>query len=188
MHLLVADDAAACRAHIARLLTAWRLDVTTAADGEGAWQVLQRDRTIGAAILNWLMPGLDGTEVCRRLARAGRRDVYTILAVGRRFADDLRRAGPRADGYLPKPFSQRDLAMQVRNALRARRLSRPDGPLVVLSPAGRHRAGSGGPALSAVLSRSAARGGGCVGIGGSPAGRPAATPGDSSVWHLRPFD
>jgi CheY-like chemotaxis protein len=185
MHLLVADDDAACRARVEGLLTAWRLEVTAAADGEGAWQVLERDGTIGAAILNWLMPGLDGTEICRRLAGAGRRDVYTVLAVGRRFADDLRRAGPHADGYLPKPVSRHDLATQVRNAMRARRLSRPDGPLVVLPRAGRPRAGSGGPALSAVLSRSAAWRGGCVGIGDPPPGRPAA--GDTSVWHLRPF-
>jgi len=120
MHVLIADDDPTYRSLLEEFLTEWGFQVTTAADGEQAWQAVQSDPTIRLAILDWVMPLMDGCEVCRRLKEdpAARR-VHVVLITGSRLKDEIIKvlvAG--ADDYVMKPFEAIDLKIRVLNAVR----------------------------------------------------------------------
>src|SRR5688500_9500078 len=67
MRTLVADDDSASAAMLAGTLERWGLEVVIARDGEEAWRVIQEDSRVSIAILDWMMPGADGPELCRRI-------------------------------------------------------------------------------------------------------------------------
>src|SRR5687768_9679220 len=67
--ILLAEDDRVSRRMLESILRDWGFDVVTANDGLEAWHILQGESAPRLAILDWLMPGLDGPEVCRR-ARA----------------------------------------------------------------------------------------------------------------------
>ncbi len=98
----------------------WDFEVTSVSDGSEAWEAIQRDRMIKLAILDWMMPGLEGHEVCQKIKQDGNiSTVYTILVTGSRLKDDIIRvliAG--ADDYIIKPFEPLDLKIHVRAAMR----------------------------------------------------------------------
>lgn len=106
MRILIADDDPVHRRILEILLGKWSHDITTAADGQQAWAILQRDDAPQLAILDWKMPGLNGLEVCRRVRglKAGPY-VYIMLMTGMDQRRDLL-AGLEAgvDDYLIKPL------------------------------------------------------------------------------------
>jgi CheY-like chemotaxis protein len=65
--VLVAEDDPSTRAALAAALSAWGYSAVAVADGAQAWEALRADDPPRLALLNWLMPGLDGLEVCRRV-------------------------------------------------------------------------------------------------------------------------
>ena len=67
MKILVAEDDLTSRTLLKTILTSWGFEVSAVADGEEAWQVLSGASAPRLAILDWMMPGLDGLEVCRRV-------------------------------------------------------------------------------------------------------------------------
>ena len=106
MRILVAEDDSASRALVERFLLRWGHDVVVATDGDEAWAALQQDDPPELALLDWMMPGMDGIEVCRR-ARADEqlRSLYIIMLTARTDREDLVQgleAG--ADDYVTKPF------------------------------------------------------------------------------------
>src|SRR5579884_871235 len=111
MKVLVADDDRVCRRMLEVVLTEWGDEVVTAADGEAAWQALQGPDAPALAILDWLMPGLDGLEVCRRVRAANDpAPPYLIVLTVRNGRQDLvtaLRGG--ADDYIAKPFDLPEL-------------------------------------------------------------------------------
>lgn len=101
-------------------LRKWGYEVVTAADGIEAWDILQKDDAPSLAILDWVMPGLTGPEVCR-LVRQLNKDRYTyqILLTSKSLKEDLiegMEAG--ADDYVTKPFDQHELQVRLRAGIR----------------------------------------------------------------------
>lgn len=118
MHVLIADDDPVYQQLVDDLLNQWGITTTLVPDGEQAWDAFQRDKTIDVAILDWMMPGLDGFEVCQRIKQDPSREVYIILITGSRLKEEIIRvliAG--ADDYIMKPFEALDLKVRLRNAM-----------------------------------------------------------------------
>ena len=113
--VLIADDDPSVLLLLTTLLEKWGYEVIAAPDGAQAWAALQADDAPRLAILDWLMPGLDGLEVCRR-ARGLRpsEPPYLILLTGRGAREDLV-AGLEggADEYLIKPVAPEELQARV---------------------------------------------------------------------------
>ncbi len=112
------DDERAVRESLRRALELEGYDVELAADGEEALRRLDELASPDAAILDVLMPGIDGLEVCRRLRVAG--NTVPVLMLTARAEIDSRVAGldAGADDYLPKPFALAELLARLRALLR----------------------------------------------------------------------
>jgi DNA-binding response OmpR family regulator len=119
MHVLIADDDPVYRTFLEDLLGQWKFEVTAVCDGAEAWEAVQRDEMINLAVLDWVMPRMDGHEVCRKLKEDLGRDVYTILVTGSRLKDEVIKVlVSGADDYIAKPFDAVDLKIHVRTAVR----------------------------------------------------------------------
>jgi sigma-B regulation protein RsbU (phosphoserine phosphatase) len=119
MRVLVADDDRAGATLLAHSLARLNLDVEVAHDGEDAWRVIEQGR-VTMAIVDWVMPGADGLELCRRIRRnEARANMHVILVTARGDAADVV-AGldAGADDYLVKPFNPDELRARVRVGLR----------------------------------------------------------------------
>jgi two-component system, OmpR family, response regulator MprA len=118
MNILVVDDERAVRESLRRALELEGYDVELAEDGEAALERLEGTAQADAVILDVLMPGIDGLEVCRRL-RAGANPVPVLMLTARAEVDS-RVAGldAGADDYLPKPFALAELLARLRALLR----------------------------------------------------------------------
>ena len=118
MRILVVDDERAVRESLRRALELEGYEIELAADGEEAIARLEREAPVDGAILDVLMPGIDGLEVCRRLRASGNR--VPVLMLTARAEVDSRVAGldAGADDYLPKPFALAELLARLRALLR----------------------------------------------------------------------
>ncbi len=130
MRILVVDDERAVRESLRRALELEGYEVELAGDGEEALERLASPNGVDAAILDVLMPGIDGLEVCRRL-RAGGNPVPVLMLTARTEVDS-RVAGldAGADDYLPKPFALAELLARLRALLR--RVGNGDGEAATL--------------------------------------------------------
>ena len=120
MRILIADDDAVSRRILEVTLQKWDYEVTTVVDGAQAWELLNREDSPPFAILDWMMPYVDGAEVCRRV-RAHPRTLppYLILLTTRESRGDVVKgleAG--ADDYITKPFDTDELRARVRVGIR----------------------------------------------------------------------
>ena len=118
MKILVVDDERAVRESLRRALELEGYEIELAADGREALDRLAADLQPDALILDVLMPGVDGLEVCRRLRRAGSR--LPVLMLTARDAVENRVAGldAGADDYVTKPFALEELLARIRALLR----------------------------------------------------------------------
>ncbi len=116
MAALVAEDNPVSQAMLRNMLTKWGYDVAVAHDGEEAWRLLQPDGAPRLAILDWMMPGIDGVELCRRVRAAGREPYqYILLLTARTDSEDLVEGmDAGADDYLTKPFKAQELRVRLR--------------------------------------------------------------------------
>jgi two-component system response regulator MprA len=116
-HILVVDDEPAVRRALERALRLDKYEVELAIDGEEALDRLA-EQPADAVILDVMMPGVDGLEVCRRMRAAG--DKTPVLMLTARDAIDDRVLGldVGADDYLVKPFALRELQARLRALLR----------------------------------------------------------------------
>jgi CheY-like chemotaxis protein len=113
--VLVADDEPVSRTIVAAMLRKGGYEVQLAADGEQAWASLQQPDAPSLAILDWMMPGVDGPEICRRLRTIDTpTPTYVILLTSRDAAADVvegLRAG--ADDYVTKPPNADELLARI---------------------------------------------------------------------------
>ena len=115
MRILIADDDRMSTMMLSRSLERWGFDVAVAHDGASAWEQIVGDAPPELAIVDWMMPGIDGIELCRRLRAASLpTPVYVILLTARTSRQDLvagLEAG--ADDYLTKPFDPDELRARI---------------------------------------------------------------------------
>jgi two-component system response regulator MprA len=117
MRLLVVDDDPSVREALALVLDLNGFDVATAADGREAIRTLALDSP-DAVILDVLMPGLDGLEVCRRMRATGNRTPVLMLTARAEVSDRVAGLEAGADDYLAKPFAREELVARLRALLR----------------------------------------------------------------------
>ena len=139
MKLLLAEDSGMIRLLLHRVLTTEGYEVVFAENGEEALRVLEAPDAPPIALLDWMMPGLDGLEVCRRVRAAGREPyVYIILLTGKDHQEDLVRGlAAGADDYLTKPFDNAELQARIRAG---RRIVDQQGELIAAREALREQA------------------------------------------------
>lgn len=115
MKLLIAEDDAFFRNILKQVLSPEH-ELIFAENGDQAWAVLQRPDAPRLAILDWVMPGLTGPQVCRNVRACSRlASTYLILFTARNSAADIvsgMRAG--ADDYVTKPFDPEELRVRVK--------------------------------------------------------------------------
>ncbi|PYX91203.1 MAG: hypothetical protein DMG67_10820, partial [Acidobacteria bacterium] len=105
LRVIVADDSAVSREVLRRLLEAWGYEVTLAKDGVEAWELLQSGDIPTIAILDWMMPGMEGIELCRRVRELTRRHyTYILLLTAKQETQHIIQGlGSGADDYICKP-------------------------------------------------------------------------------------
>lgn len=151
LSVLVIEDEPPIRQLVATYLEAEGFSVTGAADGETGLE-LSRELSPDVIVLDLMLPGIDGVEVCRRIRTFS--DAYVIMLTAKtEEIDRLIGLSVGADDYLGKPFSPRELVARVRAMLRRPRITdsapveettRRFGDLAV-DPAGREASVAGEP-------------------------------------------
>jgi DNA-binding response OmpR family regulator len=113
--ILIADDDRVSTTMLDRTLRRWDFDPIVVHDGTAAWEIFSGPAPPPLAILDWMMPGIDGVELCRRVRAAELKwPIYLILLTGRDSREDLI-AGldAGADDYLTKPFDPSELRARI---------------------------------------------------------------------------
>lgn len=115
MKLLLVEDDPGARQAMAILIGAWGYEVLCADDGPAAWQVLQQADSPKLVVLDWMMPSMDGLEVCRRVRKARPlAPPYIILVTARSGEENLVEGlTGGADDYLPKPIRPFELRARL---------------------------------------------------------------------------
>src|SRR5271163_5333574 len=113
--ILVAEDDPVSRRVLEAFLVKWGFHVVTAMDGLDALRILESAAAPPLAILDWMMPGLEGPQVCQRVrAHPERPYVYILLLSARSQKDDLLHGlESGADDYLTKPFDAQELRARL---------------------------------------------------------------------------
>ena len=120
MKVLIAEDEAVPRRLLQASLERWGYEVVVAKDGIEATEILLSPDAPKMALLDWLMPGIDGVQLCRNIRR-NKPEPYTyiLLLTGRRTQDDvIRGLEAGADDYVRKPFDPAELKVRLRTGKR----------------------------------------------------------------------
>ena len=116
MKILIADDSNVSRHLLESIVRKWGYEVISTADGNQAWEALSREDAPRLAILDWMMLGMTGPEVCRRVRDKGIEPyTYILLLTSKTQKEDViegMMAG--ADDYVVKPFDQQELNVRLR--------------------------------------------------------------------------
>jgi two-component system cell cycle response regulator len=115
MKILIAEDDVTSRTILTEMLIKHGYEVTATVNGTQAWQAMQQPDAPLIAILDWMMPGIDGVEVCRRVRalKAEQRPHIIILTVRGEKADIVAGLEAGADDYLCKPFDPGELRARL---------------------------------------------------------------------------
>jgi two-component system cell cycle response regulator len=118
--VLAAEDNPVFQTMLRNMLKHWGYEAVIARDGKEAWDILRSDNAPRLAILDWMMPGMDGVEVCRHVRAAAREPyIYIVLLTARtQSADLIQGMEAGADDYLTKPFAGAELRVRLRAGIR----------------------------------------------------------------------
>jgi two-component system response regulator MprA len=116
--ILIVDDERAVRESLRRALELEGYEIELAGDGSEALYRLEANGEPDVVILDVLMPGLDGLEVCKRLRRAGSRLPVLMLTARDEVEDRVAGLDAGADDYVTKPFALEELLARLRALLR----------------------------------------------------------------------
>jgi diguanylate cyclase (GGDEF)-like protein len=124
--VLIAEDDAMSRKILQSWLENWGYRVTVAENGAIAWDILQREHPPELLILDWVMPEIDGMELCRRIRdRQHSPYQYILLVTARDEKEDVVRGlDAGADDYLTKPLDRNELLARLRAGERILTLQR----------------------------------------------------------------
>ncbi|HZK43724.1 MAG TPA: diguanylate cyclase [Syntrophomonadaceae bacterium] len=116
MQILIAEDEPISRHILETALKEWGFDFIVTKNGAEAWNVLQQDGSPNIVILDWMMPGMDGIEICRKLReRNSANYTYIILLTSRSRPEDvIRGLDSGADDYIVKPFHPEELKSRIK--------------------------------------------------------------------------
>jgi two-component system, cell cycle response regulator len=125
MKVLIAEDDGVSRLMLRRSVEQLGHECLVAHDGEAAWELF-RQHEVDTVVTDWMMPGLDGVELCRRI-RAHDRELYTYVILltaldGKEYL--LAGLGAGADDYLTKPLDRDELRARLQGAARVTSLQR----------------------------------------------------------------
>jgi diguanylate cyclase (GGDEF)-like protein len=120
MRILIADDSLLSRRLLEETLGGWGYEVVVAADGAEAWRILSGANPPPLAVLDWMMPGYTGPEVCKLVRqRAAEPYTYILLLTSRNEKDDvIEGMDSGADDYVTKPFDKHELKVRLRAGTR----------------------------------------------------------------------
>ena len=116
MKVLVAEDDPTVRRILEVTLNKHGYDLILSNDGSKAWDILKKQDAPQLVILDWMMPGMDGIDICRKIrGRKNSHYIYIILLTAKDRIDDIA-AGldAGADDYMTKPFRNRELMARLR--------------------------------------------------------------------------
>lgn len=120
MKVLLAEDDAVARRLLGAYLEKWGYETLVAEDGNEAWSLFGRHEDIAMVVLDWMMPGLDGVALCKRIrAECRDRTVYLLLCTARnRVEDVVAGLDAGADDYVAKPLKGAELRARLRVGVR----------------------------------------------------------------------
>ena len=122
MKILIAEDDPASNALLKSLLFRWGYDIVTTFDGTETWKALQEKEAPQIALIDWMMPGIDGLEVCKRLReeeKGSDRYTYVIMVTAKGEKEDVVNGiDAGADDYIIKPFNKEELRARLRTGQR----------------------------------------------------------------------
>jgi DNA-binding response OmpR family regulator len=112
--ILLAEDNPVVRKGAENFLEQWGYETILAKDGDEAWHILEEDRSIRIAIIDWNMPGLSGIQICQRLRTRTGPYVYTIIFSARKSLEEkIMALDGGADDYLVKPCKPSELRARL---------------------------------------------------------------------------
>ena len=116
MRVLAAEDNPVSQSILRTMLTKWGYEAVMASDGNEALRVLEGENPPRLAVLDWMMPGMDGVDVCRKIRSSNREPyIYILLLTARTESEDLIEGmDAGADDYLTKPFNAHELRVRIR--------------------------------------------------------------------------
>ena len=120
MRILMAEDDAVSRLVLQSTLRKWGHEPVVACDGREALEILNSAESPDLAILDWMMPEIDGPEICRRLReKAPASSIYIILLTAKTQRTDLVAGfAAGADDYVTKPFNSQELFSRLQAGIR----------------------------------------------------------------------
>lgn len=116
MKIILVEDSPVEQRHISGFLEDWGLEFITVSNGAEAWELLQTADAPTLALLDWMLPGLDGIELCRRIRTLGTNGIYiytVMLTAKDRKANLLTAMEAGADDYLAKPVDASELRARI---------------------------------------------------------------------------
>jgi sigma-B regulation protein RsbU (phosphoserine phosphatase) len=120
MRVVIAEDEPISRRVLEQTLKRWGHDPVVTTDGLQAWEALQKEEPPLIAILDWMMPGLDGLEVCRKTRELPATErTYILLVTARGEKEDIVEGlDAGANDYITKPFDSAELRARVQVGVR----------------------------------------------------------------------
>jgi CheY-like chemotaxis protein len=118
MRILIAEDDLVTARILEQLSRAWGYETTMVKDGPSSLEALQASGGPQLALLDWMMPGLDGPEVCRRVREAGGANYLILITAKDNRSDIVAGLDAGADDYLVKPFDPAELRARIKAGVR----------------------------------------------------------------------